>query len=102
VNLFRRMKNPHWTPAQEDQIALAERMATRSTIYELGCAEYLKQHMPCADHVEEIRNVLADSVDLRKQSAAIHANLRPSPRTSKKKTAPTRKANKKGNRHENN
>lgn len=79
------MKNPHWTPAQEEQIALAERLATRSTIYELGCAEFLKQHMPCADHVEVIRDVLAESVSCRNQSAAIHEELRPSPRSRKSK-----------------
>jgi DNA-binding NarL/FixJ family response regulator len=82
------MKNPHWTAAQEAQIALAERCATRATIYELGCAEYLKSHMPCADHVEEIRDVLASSVALRKRSSDIHEELRPSPRSHKPKTAP--------------
>lgn len=77
------MKNPHWTPAQEEQIALAERLTTRATICELGCAEFLKNHMPCSDALEEIRDVLASAVALRKRSTDIHQSLRPLRRSGK-------------------
>jgi hypothetical protein len=78
------MKNPHWTPAQEEQIAKAERLSAKATIYELGAGEFLKGHTPCGDEIEVIREVLGDSVILRRQSRIIHNNLRPNPPRKKK------------------
>ena len=86
------MKNPHWTPEQEEQIALAERISTRATIFELGCAEFLKGHMPLDHHIEEIRDILGSCVALRQDSRAIHERLRPSPRAGESKSSTKQKA----------
>ncbi len=83
-----RMKNPHWTPAQEAEIEEAECLSTRATIFELGAATFLKDHMPLDHHIEVIREVLGESVSLRKRSRAIHDGLRPSPRARKPKPSP--------------
>ncbi len=84
-----RMKNPHWTPGQELEIEKAERLSTRATIFELGAAAFLKDHMPLDHHIEVIREVLGESVSLRKRSRSIHEGLRPSPRAVKSKPSPT-------------
>lgn len=70
-----RMKNPHFTPAEEKQIAEAERIQTRATIYELGVGEFLKTHMPCASETSEASQVLQESVRLRESAAAIHGKV---------------------------
>jgi hypothetical protein len=92
MNSYRRMKNPHWTPTQEAQIEKAEYLSTRATIYELGAAAFLKDHTPLDHHIEVIREVLGESVSLRKRSRAIYESLRPSPRAGKSKSSPKSKA----------
>lgn len=90
------MKNPHWTPEQEEQIAIAERWSTRAKIYELGVAEFLKNFAPCSADIEVSRDVLVDALGYRETHAKIHADLRPNPpRTSKKKAVPKARPNKK-------
>lgn len=72
---FARMKNPKFTPEQEERIDKAERLSTRATILELGVGEFLKSHMPCAMDVEEAQFMLSMSIDWRKKSRAIHDSL---------------------------
>jgi hypothetical protein len=79
-----RMKNPHWTPAQEKEIEKAEALGTRATIMELGVAEFLKTHMPCGPEIAVAREVLGTVLELRQQSQSIHAGLRTQPRRTKK------------------
>jgi hypothetical protein len=79
-----RMKNPHWTPAQEKEIERAEALGTRATIMELGVAEFLKTHMPCEPEIAVARDVLGSVLDLRQQSHKIHEGLRTQPRRTKR------------------
>ena len=78
-----RMKNPHWTPAQEKQIEIAEALGTRATIMELGVAEFLKTHMPCESEIAVARDVLDTSLTLRRECHEIHETLRTQPRRTK-------------------
>lgn len=85
-----RIKNPHWTPAQEAEIATAERCNARAFMFELGAAEFLKgQYGVTTDNLEEVRCVLASAVELRTRSRAIHEGLQPSPRSRKSKPSTT-------------
>ncbi len=70
-----RMKNPKFSQADEDELERAERAATRATIYELGVAEYLKNHMPCDSGIEVAQSVLAESLGCRKVSRVIRAKI---------------------------
>lgn len=72
---FSHMKNPKFTPEQEAQIERAEQLSTSATIFELGCAEFLKTHMPCGADIASVIEVLARSIELRKESRLIHSQL---------------------------
>lgn len=98
--LLKNPKKPHWTPQQEAQIAIAERCGTRAEIYELGCAEYMKTRMPCAQDIEEIVDVLGNAIAERKRGAEImfsattltDETLQPSPRSRKPRTTKRKQA----------
>lgn len=62
------MRIHRFTPEQERVFEETEQLHTRATIYELGVAEYLKSHMPCAAETEIASNVLRHAVDLRRSA----------------------------------
>ena len=78
-----RMKNPHWTPAQEKEIERAEALGTRATILELGVAEFLKTHMPCTPEIVVAQGMLGEAVETRNEGHKIHESLRTQPRRTK-------------------
>lgn len=66
------MKNPKFSPAEEEEILKAEKFSTRATIIELGTGEYLKSHMPCGVDIQVARDLLSEAICYRDQANAIH------------------------------
>lgn len=70
-----RMKNPHFTPAEEAKIAEAERMGARAEMLEAGVSVFLKDRMPCDDHIAVAIELLQETVQLRREARGIHDSV---------------------------